>query len=151
MDYDKENLIHDFADRTLCNLKFIDQAKRNGSNSVFEVTQLINSLLGILVLPAERYLKQIPETPLTELVQQGWPEVRMIKGRSSCRNLRKLIKNLRHAVAHFNIETRSSGGKEITSIVVWNKSPNNSNEIRWKAELGIDELRRIADSFLAVL
>ena len=35
---------------------------------LFEVTQLVNSLLGIIVLPREYYIKSIPEIPPTLLL-----------------------------------------------------------------------------------
>lgn len=53
-----ERFIIDFAKRTRANLEFIEQAKPSG-DQVFEVTQLVNSLLGLLVFSRERYLREM--------------------------------------------------------------------------------------------
>jgi hypothetical protein len=57
MDYQKEFII-DFARRTRANLEFIESAKRP---DVFEVTQLFNSMLGLLVFPQQSYIDRIPK------------------------------------------------------------------------------------------
>ncbi len=51
--YNIEYFLRDFADRTLKNLNYIE--KRRRATDVYEVTQLINSLLGLIVLPVEAY------------------------------------------------------------------------------------------------
>ena len=65
-----ENLIKDFANRTRKNLVAIRNLKSAGAD-VFDLTQLINSLLGLLVFPRERYVDRIPATPLNELAKRG--------------------------------------------------------------------------------
>ncbi len=87
MEYQKEVII-DFARRTRANLEFIERAEKCGE-SVFEVTQLANLLLGLLVFPREHYMQSIPETPLPELVEQGWPEVRTTHGQLSPNTISK--------------------------------------------------------------
>ncbi|NMC57860.1 MAG: hypothetical protein GYA51_00475 [Candidatus Methanofastidiosa archaeon] len=61
-----ENLVVDFITRTKMNLEFIEnQALKN--NKVFEVTQLINSMLGLLVFPCETYINLIPQKSISVL------------------------------------------------------------------------------------
>ena len=49
-----KDTVRDFAERTIKNLEAIEKMKNNNSNAdVYEVTQLINSLLGLLVLIRE--------------------------------------------------------------------------------------------------
>ena len=74
-----EQFIIDFAKRTRANLEFIEAAEKDGQ-SVFEVTQLANSLLGLLIFPKERYMDSIPNTPLAELVSNGWPDIKTTYG-----------------------------------------------------------------------
>ena len=66
MDYDKTNLVLDFARRTKKNLEFIEHSltrdRLNSENDVYEVTQLINSLLGLLVFPQQKFYDAIPSS-----------------------------------------------------------------------------------------
>lgn len=70
MDY--EDLVADFAERTRSNLDVLQKAQASGER-VYEVTALVNSLLGLLVFPQQRFVELIPETPIAELRAQGWP------------------------------------------------------------------------------
>jgi hypothetical protein len=71
-----KKLIRDFAVRTRANLTRIydlaalEQGQDPASRTVFEVTQLINSMLGLLVFPKEAY-KGIPATPISDLEKGG--------------------------------------------------------------------------------
>ena len=50
-----EDVIADFAKRTEANLQTIRRlAKEGGATPAFEVTQLVNSMLGLLVFPQQR-------------------------------------------------------------------------------------------------
>jgi hypothetical protein len=75
-----KKLIRDFAVRTRANLTPIyelaalEDAKEPESRTVFEVTQLINSMLGLLVFPKEAY-KGIPPTPISDLEKGGYPRI----------------------------------------------------------------------------
>lgn len=54
MEYLKgQAFLGDFAQRTFSNLKVIEQASKDG-NEAYEVTQLVNSLLALIVFPKER-------------------------------------------------------------------------------------------------
>jgi len=102
MEYHDEIVI-DFARRTRANLEFIENSRKLGEE-VFEVTQLANSLLGLLVFPREHYMGSIPDTPLPELVEQGWPEVRITHGQLPENTLKELMRMLRNSIAHCNVE-----------------------------------------------
>ena len=53
--YNMEYFISDFAERTKTNLKLINEMAESPFQKAYEVTQLINSLLGLVVLPNEKY------------------------------------------------------------------------------------------------
>lgn len=52
-EYNRKLFIRSFAERTLDNLKEIYRIHQNGARDVYEVTQLINSLFGLLIVPFE--------------------------------------------------------------------------------------------------
>ena len=146
MEY-QEAFIIDFAKRTRANLEFIEAEQKRGGN-VFEVTQLANSLLGLLVFPREHYMDSIPDTPLCELVQQGWPEIRTTHGRLPQETLASLMRMLRNSIAHCNVKFIAGPDKQICGIKVWN---TNRGEQTWEAELSLSDLRAIAFKFIELI
>jgi hypothetical protein len=97
-----QDVIRDFAERTQANLLAIEKLREGGA-AVYQTTQIVNSMLGLLVFPREEFVTQIPETPFAELLQDGWPAPRVGKGFPEVPNLRELIRYLRNPIAHFNI------------------------------------------------
>ena len=114
-----QNLIHDFAERTRANLDTLRRLQSEGPT--YEVTQLINSLLGLLVFPEEKFFKDIPETPLSELEAEDWPIPKVSGNFEQARHLRELARYLRNAVAHCNVKFTSDERDEISGIMVWNE------------------------------
>ena len=136
-----------FARRTRKNLVSVKEGFDSKEDfhwkDVHVVTQLVNSLLGIVVVPTERDLKKLclSET-LTELYKQDWPRWNIPCGRHSCdtcgkctetATLKDLIKRLRNAAAHGHfdfigdpfVEDADSRQLENVRIVV---SPNPPKE-----------------------
>ena len=139
-----ESVIRDFAERTRKNLRTIEDLQAKGGEA-YEVTQLVNSMLGLLVFPRERFLDQIPQTSLSDLEADGWPVPKVVGDFPQARDLRELIRYLRNAIAHFNIEFI---GEKIQSVRVWNTKDKRTT---WKAEIGLKELRAIAERFTDLL
>ena len=135
-----ESVIRDFAERTRKNLRAIEDLQAKGGEA-YEVTQLVNSMLGLLVFPRERFLDKIPQTSLSDLEADGWPVPKVVGDFPQARDLRELIRYLRNAIAHFNIEFI---GEKIQSVRVWNTTKD--KRTTWKAEIGLKELRAIADA-----
>jgi hypothetical protein len=145
MDYEA-NLVRDFAIRTRKNLEFIEEQQKQGVE-IYEVTQLVNSLLGLLIFPHERYYDSIPRTPLTELEAQGWPRIEIIKGQSECQTLYNLVHFLRNGIAHFNIQFLPDQDGQLDGLRIWNQNPR-TNQKTWEARLYIHQLRKITEVFI---
>jgi len=150
-----KDVIRDFALRTKRNLEFIEKEVSIDSTKpeVYEVTQLVNSLLGLIVFPREEYMSRLPETPLAELVDQGWAVPRVVGDYPQVNTLRELIDYIRHAISHFNIEFITNAEREITGIVLWNRKYRGGKpgKIIWKAEMNIEELRKLAFKFIDLI
>ncbi len=159
-----EEVVRDFALRTRKNLEAIE-ALQSLDAGVFEVTQLINSMLGLLVFPQQEYVESIPKTPLEELRRDGWPIPRVTGEFQQVTDLNQLVRYLRNAVAHFNIVFIGDGENNIKVLRVWNMAPvRNENgkmlrgqdgkiveEKNWEAELTVHQLRGIATRFIDLL
>lgn len=121
----------DFIRRTL---KIIEQYETHvETNSIinekYEVTLLINCLLGLLVLPKERLLlDKIPDIPFEKFEEWGLPKKFVTnwgKIPESKRNLKTIIHRMRNSIAHFRV-TSYGNGSEITSIKFRDCNPSGS-------------------------
>lgn len=137
-----KHFIADFTSRTRQNLEYLDEQYEQGA-SVYPVTQLWNSLLGLVVLPREREFESIERTPMVELWAQGWPRLKVTEG-SEPETVHDLLWMLRNAVAHFNVEFYADDIRyQIQRVEVWNTPPR-SKKIIWKASLSVEDLRLLA-------
>jgi hypothetical protein len=142
-----EDIVRDFATRTKANLRVIEALESAGLE-VYEVTQLVNSLLGLLVFPQQRYFRRIPETPLETLAQDGWPKPLVEGDFPSVKTLKDLMRYLRNAIAHFNVEYISDDSNQIQGMRVWNMRRGEEN---WSVELSLGEIRLAVDKFLELM
>ena len=107
------DLEDEFIARTQKNLIAIECLKEKGVE-VYEVTQLLNSMLGLLIFPKERRLyEKIQPKSWDTMVEEGWPLPSGDNAHVS--DLEELIRHMRNAVAHckFNLTTDHD---EISSI-----------------------------------
>ncbi|MFO0788063.1 MAG: HEPN family nuclease [Pirellulales bacterium] len=147
MEYD--NLIRDFAERTLKNLEAIEAAvKTDPDADVYEVTQLINSMLGLLVFPKERFFKYIPPIPLEDVRASGWPIPRMERSYRRPKDLRKLVNCLRNGISHCQIKFDTDGHR-LTGLTIWNADQYGNKT--WEAHLVLIELREFGRRFISLL
>ena len=144
-----KNIVKDFARRTRSNLNLIKSLQeRDPGIEVYEVTQLVNSMLGLLVFPQQRYVDEIPKTPLRDLKEQGWPIPRVVGNYPQVKNLNQLVRYLRNAISHFNVEFISDQTAQIQGLRIWNEW---NGKTTWKAELTIEEIDGITDKFLQLI
>lgn len=134
------DFVKDIATRTRHNLEKIEAQSAAGFD-VYEVTQLINSLLGMLVFVHAK--ENLPDTPWSEI--DGFPSVDFLLGEDQTEKFDKFIKFVRHAVAHGNVEAEAEGkgSKTITHLVLWNIPPGTDKE-NWRIRSSIEGIRWIA-------
>lgn len=139
------DLTADLAKRTLQNLDYVQEQALRGEEGVYEVTQLWNSLLGLIVLPHERVIRRLPTTPTTptnELSPQGWPLLTTAGNEPT--TVQELVRCLRNAVAHFNVEFNAGTDGEIASVTMWNGNPRSPHSRVWEGVVTLRELERLA-------
>jgi hypothetical protein len=109
-----------FAKRTEQNLRFIQQARQEGKKGVHVVTQIVNSMLGLVVFPWERgFVRGLKQQPVADLTSQGWPEWHVTVGAVESQHLGEVLLHLRNGTAHGHIEFSSDSPdpKEVTITV----------------------------------
>ena len=136
-----------FAKRTRKNLVNVKQAFESGKD-FHVVTHLVNSLLGIVVVPKQRYCKaEFLSLPLEEIYRDGWPrwditldEPKGNQGKTEI--LERLITHLRNAAAHgrfsFHGDPDSRNLKEVWLVV--EDRPGEKSKTNWLANIRGDEL-----------
>jgi hypothetical protein len=146
------DLVKEFGERTLSNLNFIQQ--HAARPDVYEVTQLWNSLSGLLVLPYEREINEIRAT-LAEAADRGWPHLSetfpLADAQSASTDLADQVRRLRNAVSHYNVRFLSRDGS-INAVEVWNhQRPQGGSGIsqrdmasNWQTEISTVELNQLA-------
>jgi HEPN pEK499 p136 len=138
-----------FAERTKVNLEFIDEARAEGGE-VHVVTQLANSLLGLIVFVWEkRLVEHMKELRLEDLEQKGWPKIEVTEGWSE--TLYKFVRHLRNAVAH-GLVTFSSDSPEPREVIIQIDDAKSAGKPPyWSARMKASELRQFCLKFIALV
>lgn len=165
--YNEESFERVFAKRTLANLEFIEkevESKRNEGfedkdiDYVFEVTQLINSFVGLLIFPKESYYRNVRyndrfiSNEANEIINQLNNSTnkfrcsyQYIDGRGENRRERlspkTLARHFRNAVAHnhLSILPKSLNKDSVISGVEF--SDNDDNGSTFWLSLDVKEIR----------
>ncbi len=132
------NTVHDFARRTLANLNSIERLACEDGDKYFEVTQLINSAIGLLIFPKEADYNSVPETKLCDLpTKVNLPKI--LHGKLPEENLRQLVRYLRNGFAHYNVEFVNDNNI-IKGVYIRNVSGGGAD---WVAYTSIDDLKAL--------
>lgn len=145
---DKQKIMPEYIDRTLENLTVVENIKL----STYEVTQLINSFIGLLILPNEERYVTIEDSDIQQTTLSG------IKNKTTLcldknmqkedKSLQNIVRHLRNSACHFRI--KFCGNNEIEKIrfqdfdkdKITKKSTKN-----FEAELDIKLLRAFVVEF----
>ncbi|WGQ13782.1 HEPN family nuclease [Sphingobacterium faecium] len=123
-----KNLETEFIERTLHLIsQYESQMNRYPFAEQYNYTLLINCLLGIIVLPKEKTIRFLPNDRLTIglLKDMGIKESQI---NSNIKDLRSLVIQLRHCIAHFDISFESEGDDFLINKILF-KDEENGAEI----------------------
>lgn len=159
--YNIEYFISDFIKRTDVNLQLIKQFKKDSNEkkeNVYEVTALINSLFGLIIVPFERY-KDVYNSRLEKSNSSEMEELRefisglMISDRyysnyKEKTKVREFIRHIRNSLAHsgnsrllfYPIAERG----EIDSVIFYDTGEENGITKEFCVKLTIDEIKELA-------
>lgn len=169
MSYPIGSLLAVLAGRVLANIHFVDAAappwnpgSPESDRPPFADTQLLISLLGVLIFPHERTPNALGEllndydAPFDDVVRIRYSagERTTLTGDDEppetldARSLKDLPRLLRNSIAHFNIRPLDIDGR-FGGIRVWNR--NRRGEITFVADLNFDAFRPLAHHILRCL
>jgi hypothetical protein len=138
--------VRDIMRRTLHNLKFVET--HAGVDGPYEVTQLINSFLGAMAHPWESYRDDLTAISLPSAENVGWPAI--AKERETDRepnSLGELVRLMRNAIAHGNIEFLPAASAEIRALRLWNSDHGRRT---WGAVILVTDMRAFLMRFATI-
>ena len=138
------DLEDEFIARTQKNLIAIECLKEKGVE-VYEVTQLLNSMLGLLIFPRARFFEKIQDKSWDLMDKEGWPLPSGDNARVS--DLEQLIRNMRNAVAHCNFKVMTEHD-EISSIEFKSFRDRQRKRLLWTGVYDVASFRKFVYMFL---
>ena len=146
MSSDGRNTLSGIAGRVHKNLDFITAARNTGAD-VHVVTQLLLSLLGLIVFPVQALREQNPKGLKSELLAdletRGWPRWTFSNGGSS--NLRDLLFHVRNAVSHHRLNF-SSDSRNIEDVeITFRDRSIKATQDHWEAHIPAKDLQRFVE------
>lgn len=139
----------EFARRTLKNLRYLEDAHKRGED-VHIVTQLANSLLGLIVFPWEKnFVSRIETLAVADFAAKGWPNWNVTLG--SCSTLGELARHVRNAVAHGHIFYSSDGYSDFTVVLTVTDCHPKSGTPHWRASIRAEDLRRFCERLIELI
>ena len=136
------NLTENFAQRVQKNLDFIIK-KRGEGEDVHEVTQLVTSLLGIIVFPWEAgALHHLESLLLSDLETKGWPRWKILLDENdNTKTLGRLTRHLRNAASHRHIKF-SSDDREMNMVEIeFEDAKIDRSPVNWRAKINAADLK----------
>jgi HEPN family protein len=118
MDFDR-NTIEGFSRRVQKNSDYLFKQYNDGED-VHIVTHFMISLLGLIIFPYEAMtrVKAFPSLEMKMLnTERGWPRFKMLRG-TDFATLDELIKHLRDAISHYQIEFQPSNERKLENITI---------------------------------
>ena len=148
MDYYRRNTVWGFRDRVSKNLTFVNAARQQNAD-VHVVTEIVTSLLGLIVFPyaeiEERGYTSFQKYTLVNLSDKGWPKWTF--DISSSDNLHDLIWHLRNAISHRRVVFSSDSREPKAVEVSFRDRPSKCSSDNWGATINAAELSRFAMLF----
>lgn len=155
------NRVRQLIRRTKKNLDAIDKLHSNGDQAVYEVTQIVNSCLAVIVHLHDSKSPKTPETSkpsISDLIDKnkfdlppdpnhGWPDLTPTDD-SVVTPLKwtEQLRLLRNGIAHGNITFHAEkSGKEITHIEIWNNLNGSNGEKTWGTKISVADMRKMIE------
>ena len=142
------NGTEEFARRVRKNLDFIVRKRIEGED-VHEVTQLVTSLLGIIVFPWEvGALNRLEKLSLSELEAKGWPHWEiLLDEKGDTKTLHRLVRHLRNAASHRHIRFLSDAAELDEVEIEFEDALHSNAPANWRTRVNAADLKIFCDLF----
>lgn len=146
MEYAKDSaFVKDFVLRTKENIRC--------GNHPYEVTQLVNSLVGLLILPKERYYANIQDDMIdAELLASIRSRVTINNPHRRC-SLKYIVRRMRNAIAHFHIVCKADKHTHRIDTIVFSDfdESNNGQTPNFEISIPVNLMKSFIEHFSEVV
>lgn len=138
-----------FIQRTRTNLELVERFYAEQSEG-HVITQLTNSLLGIIIYPWEHEgLGPLKSMEMSTLGLEGWPDQILKLGDS--KSIGEFIKHMRNAVAHGRI-IFSSDSHDLGKITLTFEDRKSKHKpVEWQVSFGGKQLHQFCEKFMELI
>lgn len=144
MDYKQQEF--DFINRTKEIIKQYDSlvVKNKGikKDEKYEVTLFINCLVGLLILPEQKWFKRLP---LEAISEKEWgiseSQVMFIK-KGEKKNVKNIARHLRNSVSHYRFKVFRHSSKNIKEINFKDFKKTDRRVLTFESTISIEDLRK---------
>lgn len=137
-----QDLVCDFAKRTLANHK--------SYYGKYEVTNLINSSLGLFVFPEQKFFNEISDELISaELFNELKRNIE--SNYNEPINFKNICNHIRNGISHFRLEIKANNCSEITEVIIKDKSNKDGILRSFKITFSIKLLERFFLEFSDVI
>ncbi len=146
---DYKVFVKDFVERTLHNLEFLEKKHESGQYEVYEFTQLVNSLLGLLVIPQQREYNRIDDSfideQILEKLQGAIVRNDYARESNSHNNFKIILKHMRNAIAHGRLDF--AGKNNVISQITFKDKSRHKIPRFFVISMDIEILREFVNDF----
>ena len=128
----------DFVRRTKANLTIIRTRPLEEGEERYEATQLINSMLGLLVMPQQTDIIETGRYLIRDLAESGWVFPRPARGYYNPGDLTALLRLMRNGIAHWGLNFEEQNGN--LHSVMFKNTDTETNKVTWRARMTLNEL-----------
>ena len=129
-----------------CSIWTTCRRRQIAASRLYPVTQLWNSLLGLVVLPRELDVNSLPETSMLQLRTEGWPQFPTTAGGAQDRARSGHPSPPRGGTLQRRVQYRPR--RAITSLTIWSQATKNGRPIKgsrgWEGRITVEDLNRLA-------
>lgn len=132
---------------------FIERTKEDieAYKGQYNVTNLINSCLGLIIIPKELSCKKLPKYKFGDDLTYGITKKSIELCSDNKYSLNNIIRHIRNGLSHGLIDFKSSSGDTINFIIITDRKSGNA-PINFKIRFTTEEFKtfalRVADDFL---
>jgi hypothetical protein len=147
-----------FAIRTMKNLEFLVSAYEQGAD-VHPITQMVLSLLGLIVFPWEADFSVVAQDDLLKRYslrdleeQHMWPHWEITRGETETNTLHDLIRHVRNATAHRRLTFSEEYKRELSEVyITFEDKKLKDQDPYWTATINAENLRKFCVQFVDLL
>jgi hypothetical protein len=116
----------------------------------YEVTLLLNCLVGLLILPQQQHIVNLPDVII---IHEEWgitiQDIAHIEGNPN--SVRDIARHMRNSIAHYHFEAFGDANANIDQIRF--RDYNRNHDLTFEATLSLEKIRifitNLSDAFLA--